>query len=264
MRGGQRSRFNAHPGGFPERRFQDVPVVAPAQMREVQKVAQEDYFLDILQITENAGIAAARMAHAMLGGHGHGQRVVVLAGGGNMGAAGLASVRHMVNWGLLVEPVFAEVEAELSFSARRQVNVLRAAGIIDAGGEATSEGMMEQHLHNAELIVDAISGYGLEGPATGIGAALITLVRESRRPVLALDLPTGVSGATGEAFEPVVHATTTLALDLPKTGVVSAIARPLVGELYLADLGIPRMVYDRLGIRLGNLFSEGSIVRLRR
>jgi NAD(P)H-hydrate epimerase len=97
-----------------------------------------------------------------------------------------------------------------------------------------------------------------------MAAALVRLVHDAEQPVLSLDLPTGLSAKSGEAFEPAIHAATTLALDLPKEGVVAGAARPFTGELYLADLAIPRMVYDRLGVAVGSTFAEGPIVRLRR
>jgi NAD(P)H-hydrate epimerase len=100
-------------------------------MREIQRVAQEEYGVDILQIMENAGRAVATLALAMLGGKGRGQRVVVLCGGGNTGGAGLSAVRHLVNYGIDAEGLFAEVESEMtSFLARRQLQILRAAGIM--------------------------------------------------------------------------------------------------------------------------------------
>jgi NAD(P)H-hydrate epimerase len=263
--GGRAAKYTPHPGGFPERRLADVPLVMPAAMREVQKLAQEEYFLDILQISENAGMAAARLALAMLGGQARGQQIVVLAGGGNMGGAGLAAARNLMNWGFLVEPVFAEVEGEFSsFSARRQKQILRTAIMMDDDREATSESTMERHLHSADLIIDAIAGYGLEGPATGIGAALVHLVHDAGRPVLALDIPTGMSATTGERYEPAIQAATTLALDLPKAGLATPAGRAASGEIYLADLGVPRGVYDRVGIRVGATFSEGPLVHLRR
>jgi len=264
MPGGRSVKYTPHPGGFPERRLGEVPVVTPAQMREVQRLAQEEYFLDILQISENAGMAAARVALAMLGGQARGQQIVVLAGGGNMGGAGLAAARNLMNWGFLVEPVFAEVEGEFSFSARRQMQILRAAMLLDEHGESTSEAMMEQHLHNADLIIDAIAGYGLEGPPAGIGAALVRLVHDAGRPVLALDIPTGMSATSGEGYEPAIQAATTLALDLPKAGLATPAGRTRAGELYVADLGIPRGAYDRVGLRVGGTFSEGPIVHIRR
>ncbi len=257
-------RCKADPGGFPERKLAEVPTVAPAQMREIQRVAQEDFGIDILQITENAGRAAARLALAMLDGKGKGQRVVVLAGGGNLGAAGLAAARNMSNWGMLVEPVFGELESDMSFIAQRQVQILRSAGIVEPVDQATSEMTIEEHLQRADLVIDALVGYGHEGPPMGIAAALTNLAMESKRPVLSVDVPTGISAQDGQIHPPVMRAVTTLLLDLPKKGVVEASARPYVGELYLADLGIPLRAYDRFGVNCHGLFSDGPIVHLKR
>ncbi|MFN0148350.1 MAG: NAD(P)H-hydrate epimerase [Dehalococcoidia bacterium] len=252
------------PGGFPVRKMSEVPTVAPDQMREIQRIAQEDFGMDLLQITENAGRAAATVALAMLGGRGQRQRVVVLAGGGNKGAAGLCAVRHLVNWGLVVEPIFGEVESEMSFIARKQIQILRQAGIVEPGDEATSEITLEEHLEHADLVIDALVGYGLSGPPTGIAAAITELALAAKRPILALDVPTGVSALTGEASEPAIRAVTTVILDLPKKGVCDSSCRQYAGELYLADLGIPRSVHERMGIHVAAVFSEGPIVHLRR
>ena len=252
------------PGGFPERKLSEAPSLAPGQMRELQRIAQEDYGIDILVMTENAGRSAATLALAMLGGRGRGQKVVVLAGGGNKGAAGLCAARHLTNWGANVEPVFGEVEGEMSGIARKQVQILRSAGILRPGDEETSEITLEDHLEAADLVIDALVGYGAMGPPTGMGAAITQLAMAAKRPILALDMPTGVSAATGEAFDPAIRASTTLALDLPKAGMKEPASRAYIGELYLADLGVPRAVHERMGIKLNGLFADGPIIRLRR
>ena len=82
--------MKADPGGFPQRRCAEVCAVSGAQMRDVQRVALEEFGFDILQITENGARAAATLALAMLGGKGRGQRILMLCGGGNKGATGLA------------------------------------------------------------------------------------------------------------------------------------------------------------------------------
>jgi NAD(P)H-hydrate epimerase len=233
-------------------------------MRDIQRMAQEDFAVDILQITENAGRSCATLVLAMLGGRGRGQRVVVLCGGGTKGASGIAAIRHMVNWGLVVEPVFGEVEQEMGYVARRQFQILRNAGIVEPVDGATAEMTIEEHLVRADLVVDALLGYGADGPPAGMAGALINLAVDAKRPVLALDMPTGVSAATGEPSFPAIRAITTLALDLPKLGLLEPAARTFVGDLYLADLGVPRTAYDRMGIALGAVFSDGPIVRLKR
>ncbi len=255
----------ADPGGFPQRKVSEVPAVSAVGMREIQRVAQEDYSIDILQMMENAGRAIATLTLQMLGGRGRGQRVVVLAGGGNKGGAGLAAVRHLVNYGIDAEGLFADVEAETtSFLARKQLQILRQAGIMAPPDEELSEYGLEEQLIQSELVIDALAGYGLEGPPKGMAAAVTELAMVVKRPILAVDVPTGLNATTGELSTPAIKAVTTLILDLPKKGTLIPEARTVVGELYLADLGIPRAVHERLGIRPGNLFAEGPIVRLRR
>ncbi|HMO54833.1 MAG TPA: NAD(P)H-hydrate epimerase [Tepidiformaceae bacterium] len=233
-------------------------------MRDVQRVALEEFGFDILQITENGARAAASLGLAMLGAKGRGQRVVMLCGGGNKGATGLAAARHLANFGFRVDPVLGVVEEDISFTARRQIQILREAGILEPADLESTELTLEDQLAAADLVVDALVGYGLEGPPTGIAAAITELVQAAKRPVLALDVPTGVNATTGEVSVPAIRATTTLMLDLPKVGVMSAAARANVGELYIADIGIPRAVHERLGLQVGDLFSEGPLVRLRR
>jgi hydroxyethylthiazole kinase-like uncharacterized protein yjeF len=254
----------ADPGGFPARKLSEAPSVSPIQMREIQRMAQEDFGYDILQITENAGRGLALLVLGMLGGRGKGQSIVILAGGGNKGAAGLCAARHLVNWGFDVEPILADVESESSVSTRRQLSILREAGVVDPGDTEVNEIALEDHLVRADLVIDALVGYGLAGPPVGIAAAATELAVACKKPILALDVPTGVNAATGEVSSPAIRAMTTLTLDLPKRGVVEASARANVGELYLADLGIPLSVHERMGIAVGGLFSEGPIVRLRR
>ena len=254
----------ADPGGFPERKFADVRWVTAAQMRDVQRMAQEDFSIDILQLTENAGRACAMLALKMLGGRARGQHVVILCGGGNKGAAGLAAARHLSNWGFRVDPIVSGVEEEASFTARRQLQTLRLAGILEPADLEQSEITVEDQLASAELVIDALVGYGLEGPPQGIAAAVTHLALQAKRPTLALDVPTGVNATTGEASSPAIIAATTLMLDLPKKGLSQPQARTYAGELFLADLGIPVSVHERLGIPVGALFSEGPIVRLKK
>ncbi len=252
------------PGGFPQRRVGDVPAVTAAQMRDIQRVAQEDYGIDILQITENAGRACARLALDMLGGRGKGQVIVILAGGGNNGAAGLAAARSLANWGFSVAPIMADVLSESSFAARRELNILIESGVAEPSDLEASEITLEEQLGRADLIVDALVGYGLTGAPVGIAAAATELAVASRQPILALDTPTGVNATTGEVGSPAIRATTTIMLDLPKKGMLEPSARANVGELYLADLGIPKSVHERLGLAITPIYNEGPIVRLRR
>lgn len=252
------------PGGFPQRKFSEVTWVSSQQMRDVQRVAQEEFGIDIMQLTENAGRAAAVLALEMLGGKARGQHIVILCGPGNKGAAGLATARHLSNWGFRVDPIFSGVEDDASFTVRRQMTTLRAAGVLEPGDLESSEITVEDQLAEAELVIDALLGYGLEGAPPGIAGAVAQLAIQAGRPILALDVPTGVNATSGEVHSPAIRACTTLMLDLPKRGVFEPASRTHTGEVFVTDLGIPVSVHERLGITVGGLFSEGPIVRLKR
>src|SRR5512139_2011918 len=169
----------ADPSGFPQRKLSDVPAVTAQQMRDVQRVAQEEFGIDILQVTENVGRTASLLALAMLGGRGRGQRIVILCGGGNKGAAGLAAARHLTNWGFRVDPIISEVEEEASFTARRQIQILRLSGILEPADMESSEITVEDQLAAADLVIDALIGYGLEGPPQGIASAVTHLALQA-------------------------------------------------------------------------------------
>jgi NAD(P)H-hydrate epimerase len=252
------------PGGFPQRRAADLPFVAVDQLRELQKGAIEAFHLDPLQITENAGRAAATLALAMLGGRAQGQRIIVLAGGGSMGAAGLAAVRHLSNWGFTVEPIFGEIAEEMTPIARRQAEILRATGMHEHNEHNSSEESLREHMGIADLIIDSLVGYGLSGPPVGIAAAAAELAVASGRPILSLDVPTGVDAQSGGVYQPAIRAVTTLLLDLPKRGMLEASCKDHVGQLFLADIGIPTAAHARAGIRTEGIYAEGPIVRIKR
>jgi NAD(P)H-hydrate epimerase len=82
--------------------------------------------------------------------------------------------------------------------------------------------------------------------------------------VLALDAPSGVDATTGSTFDPVVHATATMTLALPKEGLRVHSVRAQVGELYLADISVPPELYRRppLHLQVPALFSQSDIVRV--
>jgi NAD(P)H-hydrate epimerase len=111
-----------------------------------------------------------------------------------------------------------------------------------------------------ELFIDAILGYSQRGNPRGDAAALVAATADSL--VLSLDVPTGLELERGIVGEPAVRAAATLTLALPKETLRAGAARPLVGELYLADISIPATVYERLGIGYRSPFSGSPIVQL--
>lgn len=213
-----------------------VPAVTSEQMREVDRVAVDEFGLGILQMMENAGRNLAGNALEML--HDLDAPIAVLAGSGGNGGGGLCAARHLLNRGLQVAIVLDRPPAALSGAAADQWRILQAAG---ASALSADEGL--RHLSHAALVLDALIGYGLRGAARGAAAQLIERCNELGSRVLSLDVPSGLDATTGDAPGPVMHPERTLTLALPKTGLAER-----SGELTLADIGIPPQVYERIGM----------------
>jgi NAD(P)H-hydrate epimerase len=84
--------------------------------------------------------------------------------------------------------------------------------------------------------------------------------------VLSLDVPSGIDAGSGQVFDPATRSTATLTLALPKVGLRATDAVDLVGELYLADIGVPPSLYSSPSLALppvGPIFATGDIVRLK-
>jgi NAD(P)H-hydrate epimerase len=227
-----------------------VPAVTADEMREVDRIAVEEFGLTILQMMENAGRALAQHALEMLGGE-KGQ-VTILAGAGGNGGGGLCCARHLHNRGLGVSVLLDGEESSLGPAAFNQLRILKAAGI-----EPVQLAEARAFLSISSLVVDALIGYGLRGAAAGVAAQLIDQCNESAERVLSLDIPSGLNATTGERNGSAVRPHRTLTLALPKTGL-----HAVAGDLYLADIGIPPEVFHRIGLQLVMSFGTGYDTRL--
>ena len=227
-----------------------VPAVTAEEMREVDRIAVEEFGLGILQMMENAGWNLADNVLTMLDGA-RGE-ITILAGSGGNGGGGLCCARHLHNRGFKVWVVLDGEQAKLTTAARNQLQILRAAGV-----QPMDASRAHDLLRRSQVIVDALIGYGLRGTPQGKTAELIDLCNDCGRRILSLDVPSGINATTGEAPGPVVRPDRTLTLALPKTGLHS-----VPGDLYLGDIGIPPEVFHRLGLNLEPPFREGHCVRL--
>jgi NAD(P)H-hydrate epimerase len=260
-----------------------ISAVTPEQMAAVDRLMAEWFGVDVLQSMEHAGRAVAAAARAMLpGGDPRGRRVLILAGRGGNGGDGLAAGRHLHAWGAEVEARLAHPPERLNAPAARQLAALRALGaaVVPPPPSPAVEPPPEEAAHAAapfdpstgaasvepaasfDLVVDALLGFGLAGPPGGHVAELIRLANAQAAPVLAVDLPSGLDGATGHPFAPCVRATRTITLGLPKTGLLVETAAAVVGSLAVADIGLPPEAYAAIGVGVGPLFALGDPIEV--
>lgn len=228
-------------------------------MREVDRLMEEEYRIHLVQMMENAGRHLAHLARVrFLGGDPEGHRVLVLAGTGGNGGGGLGCARRLHNWGAQVEVWLSAEPSRMAEAPRHQLSILERMNVPFRVATAVSA------LPGADLIIDALIGYSLQGPPKGGAAQLIRAASEHDAPILSLDLPSGVEATAGTVHSPAIRASATLTLALPKEGLRAPEARPYVGELYLCDIGVPPALYSSpsLGLNVGPLFAEADILRL--
>ena len=240
-----------------------VPTATAAQMAEVDRLATSTYGIALLQMMEQAGSHLAEVIRIESGGDLRGRRVVVAAGPGNNGGGGLTAARHLADRGASVHVILAEPAGRSSEAGRHQLATLLAMGIdCCVMTYDLSDLDLAALLADADLVVDAILGYGLRGVPRENAAALIEMVNEAARPTVSLDLPSGMDPDTGGAAGAAIAATATLTLALPKAGLLTEAGRARSGRLYLGDLGLPSALYATIGIDAGIPFAGGPVVLL--
>src|SRR2546426_2938029 len=161
-------------------------MISPAEMRVLDRNAQ--YFgVSILELMENAGKAVADAARSEFGATG--KNVLVLCGTGNNGGDGLVAARHLAKEARVTVLLarspdqFATQEAATNFERLRDVQIL--AGL-DKSEEAVAA---------ADLLIDALLGIGAEGSLREPYAALIRQMNASGKPILSVDVPSGLPEA---------------------------------------------------------------------
>jgi NAD(P)H-hydrate epimerase len=230
----------------------EVPAVTAAQMREIDRIAVEETGPSLLQMMEHAGRSLALEVVDRLGVNWRMAQVLILAGTGGNGGGGICAARHLANRRVQVKVCLSAPDRASDATAYQRRTYIRAGG-----QEVTPAHLSREH---PTLIVDSVLGYSLQGAPKADAAALIRWATESGLPILSLDLPSGVDATTGETPGAFVRATWTLTLALPKTGLRSNDG----GVLVLADLGIPPVVFHRVGLPYVPPFGSHFRVGLRR
>jgi NAD(P)H-hydrate epimerase len=217
-------------------------MVTADEMAEMDRSAIEVVGIPGVVLMENAGRGAAEVMwryFPQLGG----KRVAVLAGGGNNGGDGFVIARHL--WQQQVEVVVYCLKKLDSYrgDARINLEIIQKLGI---AVEETSGNIadLKENLADADLLVDAILGTGLNAPVRGFYREVIELVNSLKLPVIAVDLPSGLDASSGTPLGGCIQADVTATFGLPKIGQVVTPGCSFVGHLEVVDIGLPRSVTE--------------------
>ncbi len=217
------------------------------EMVALDRRAADEFGVPTLLLMEAAGRQVAEAAARMTAAGS--PRVVIVAGKGNNGGDGLVAARVLSAAGWRATVVLLARDADVSGDAAVNLNSARRAGVDISNLDTLATPGLRGVFTGADLVIDGLFGTGFRGPVVGLAARAIEAINGSGRPVLAIDIPSGVHGDTGAVDGPAVRATATVTMGLPKTGLVLQPGAERAGEIWVADVGHPQRLIDSAGIR---------------
>jgi NAD(P)H-hydrate epimerase len=220
-----------------------LPVLPRESIRSLDARAVREHGLPPELLMENAARACADVAWRMLGGQ-PSWPVAVVCGPGNNGGDGFAIARTLLNHGIAAKAYFGGAPEDLERLApevRRHLELLTRLGArVDSLAEDAALGDFAARLERAPLVVDALFGTGLARPLAEPWLSIVRAINTAARPVLAVDVPSGLEADSGEILGEAVRATRTVTFVAAKPGFFRGHGPRCVGELSLAEIGIPR------------------------
>lgn len=216
-----------------------LPVFTAEEMRRLDRRAIAEVGIPGTTLMENAGVGAAREVRSAFGAL-RGKRVVVLCGKGNNGGDGFVVARHLRRGGARVQVfLFGAVRDVKGDAAVKLTEFQGSRGRVTEVIREENLKEVERALAKADLVVDALLGTGLTGPAEGVIARAIEAINASGCRVVALDLPSGLSSDTGRLLGPTVAAALTTTFAGLKRGLLLYPGAAHAGTVRVVPIGIP-------------------------
>ena len=219
------------------------------QVRTYEADAAKENGCDLFILMERAGQSIYRHWQNF-----DAENTLVIVGNGNNAGDGYITARLIKEAGFKVNVCAVEPSKELKGDAAKAQRLW-----IDAGGEVIE--FSEEYIIQADVIVDALLGTGLNGSVRDNYGAIIHKVNHCTKPVLSIDIPSGVDADTGEPLGDAIQATKTITFVGIKQGLVTGIGKHYSGQLLLDDLGISKAFTALVSpaAELINLHSFGNL-----
>lgn len=222
-------------------------LVSVMEMRELERVAIEEYGVPSIVLMENAARQTADLIETRLGEL-KGKRILIFAGKGNNGGDGLAVARYMANRGAAVRVLFfGNPEANQGDAKiNRQIIEAMKIDLIAVNGERDLD-RIRQSIAVSDCLVDALLGIGFSGQLRDGMRRITEMMNESGKYIVAVDVPTGVHADSGQVAVGAVRAHDTITFDACKLGLVLYPASAYCGRITIASIGIPEKLVAQTG-----------------
>lgn len=206
-----------------------------AEMREIDRKAMADYAIPGIILMEHAANAVFQVIKEDFPSP---VKTGVICGRGNNGGDGWAIARLLLQAGWDVTVFHPGLGVDLPPDAGQNREISLRLGVRAEEWEKLL--VAAESIHSYDLLIDALLGTGFRGQAEGDYGRLIELINCSGKPVIAVDLPSGLEADTGRVNGPVVKAWQTVTFGLPKIGLLAYPGRGFAGELIINRIGLPQ------------------------
>ena len=233
-----------------------MKVVSGETMRKIDRRAIEEFGIPGLTLMENAGRGCAEAIVDRYATCPE-PRAVIVAGKGNNGGDGYVIARLLKECGWQVETFVLARREEIRGDARTNLDRLTEMPI----AFCTEEGSLERcgpALREATVIVDALLGTGLKSNVAALYAEIIGMINHTGKPVVAVDIPSGIDAASGMVLGCAVKADMTVTFALTKYGHILYPGAEYTGRLRIVDIGIPAEI---TASATGDEFLDGGAVK---
>lgn len=228
-----------------------MKLAVTSEMRAIDQKSINDYGIPGIVLMENAGVAVARQVRQILGNIVN-KQICIFAGKGNNGGDGYVAARHLHNGGARVKVILLAKKAEIRGDARCNLDIIDLMGIdIQEIAIERDWDQVEIATTFADCLVDGLLGTGFHGAVSGELLRLIAILNRVDKPLVAIDIPSGVNADTGAVGSVAVKATHTVTLALGKPGLFLYPGAGHVGQLAVADIGIPVSLLSAQSIQQG-------------
>ena len=225
-------------------------VVTATEMREIDRMAIEEYSIPGIVLMENAGKQVVDAVIEQLGGCVKAKVVTIFVGKGNNGGDGLVVARHLLNMGADVRVLMISDPEGLLGDAKTNLNIWRSMGQkVYPVHLPNGINMVKVSLMSTDIIVDAMYGTGFRGTVNEKIGRIIELINNSGLPVVSVDIPSGLETDTGAVNGPCIQANITVTFGLPKIGCVLESGSSVVGHLKVVDISIPKPLLADAGAK---------------
>ncbi len=221
-----------------------MKVANAEEMQELDRKAIETYRIPGMILMENAGKGAAEaISHRFPDIQK--KKVAIIAGKGNNGGDGFVIARYLLNQGvavrvyLLTDPKGLRGDAETNYSIFQ-----RMKGEVISVASSKDYVKVKKDLEKFDILVDGIFGTGLDAEVRGYYREVIDHLNTLQRPIVAIDIPSGLNANTGKPLGTAIRASLTVTFGLPKVGHLIPPGLDYVGEVKVIDIGLPRRLVE--------------------